>query len=63
VWRRCCDCGKIKVIRREVLVAGVKGSCDRCAKLAKPAYRKVIHVFQFGNVPTVFDSEVEIELH
>jgi hypothetical protein len=40
-WRCRCECGTIKVIRREVLIDTVKGSCDRCAKLAKPAFQKV----------------------
>jgi hypothetical protein len=41
MWRCRCDCGTIKVIRREVLLGAVKGSCDRCAKLAKESFQQV----------------------
>jgi hypothetical protein len=37
MWHCQCECGTVKVIRREVLLHGKKGACDRCAKLAKPA--------------------------
>jgi hypothetical protein len=40
-WRCRCDCRTVKVIRQEVLLMRNKGFCDRCAKLAKPAFQKV----------------------
>jgi hypothetical protein len=36
------------VIRREVLLHGKNGACDRCAKLATPAYQKVARWLQAG---------------
>ena len=34
LWRCRCDCGAVKVIRRSVLLKGIKRACNRCAMLA-----------------------------
>jgi hypothetical protein len=51
-WRCRCDCGTVKVIRREILLHGTRGACDRCANLAKPSYQKVAR-WRAQNVPQV----------